>query len=130
MGKPALVTDSATSDIRRMNSFSAELVAKSKGTLIAPKEVLDGITRLSPQALQTLEELMLTSKADSVRLKAALEVLAMAGVTKETRLTLSTETHDLDDSQIDDRLTSLLRKAGRTVIEADVQDVTEIEEDQ
>lgn len=71
---------------------------------------------------------MLHSKADTVRLKAALEVLQLAGVSKETRLTL-TETHELDDTEIDNRLASLLHKAGRTAIMADI-DILEEEDDE
>jgi hypothetical protein len=68
---------------------------------------------------------MTHSKADTVRLKAALEVLQLAGVSKETRLTLTKETHELDDSEVSSRLEALLNKAAETVIEAECIDITE-----
>jgi hypothetical protein len=98
-------------DIRKIHSLSSELVAKSRGTMIAPKEVLKKITVLAPQAVETLEALMLRSKADSVRLKAALEILALAGVSKETKLSIRTETHELDDDSLDSRLKELMGNA-------------------
>ena len=74
------------SDIQRMKSVSSmfDLVAKTKGTLIAPREVINNLQLLAPEAVLTLERLMKTSKADSVRLKAAMEILALGGVNKET----------------------------------------------
>ena len=113
------------SDIQLMKKTSTmlDLVHKSKGELIAPREVLQNIAVLAPAAVETLSELMLNSKADSVRLKAALEVLALAGVSKETKISISTETHELSNDDIDAQLDKLLRGA-KTVIEAEVKDIT------
>ena len=100
-----------------------DLVHKSKGALVAPREVLDRIQTLAPEALQTLEDLMRNAKAESVRFKAALEILGLAGVTKETRLSISTEVKDLDEGELDNRLVSLLAKAGQVVIEGESKEV-------
>jgi hypothetical protein len=113
-----------STDIKKIKSLGAELVQKSKGTLVAPREVLDRISVISPAALQTLEDLMMNSKADSVRLKAALEVLALAGVTKETRLTIRADVSDMDDSEINSRLNDLLSRAAHTAIEGRAKDIT------
>lgn len=112
------------SDIQLMKKTSTmlDLVHKSKGELIAPREVLQNIAVLAPAAVETLSELMLNSKADSVRLKAALEVLALAGVSKETKISISTETHELSNADIDEQLDKLLRGAKTVVGEA--KDIT------
>lgn len=114
---------SMSSDIKRVKA-AAHLVHKAKGTLIAPREVLEKIEVLAPEAVTTLESLMRESKADSVRLKAALEILGLAGVTKETRLTVTTETTELNDSQLNNRLAELLGKAQGEVIEGEAKDIT------
>jgi hypothetical protein len=113
-------------DIRKLKKTSAmlDLVHKSKGSIIAPREVLDNITRLAPEAVTVLEELMASSKADSVRLKAALEILALSGISKETKISLKTEMHDMSDDEVDTRLSDLLRTAGSIVIEGDSKDIT------
>ena len=113
------------SDIQKMKKTSAmiDLVHKAKGSVIAPKEVLKKIEMLSPEAVLVLEDLMRNSKADSVRLKAALEVLAIAGVSKETKISIKTE-HEMDDSELDSRLKELLSLAGSTVLEGEAKDVT------
>lgn len=115
-------------DIKQIKTLSAELVAKSKGTLIAPKEVIQSIKRLAPEAVETLELLMKTSKADSVRLKAAMEVLALAGINKENIVTLKTEVHEMKTDEIDNRLAELLGTATNTVIEGSMKDITPKEE--
>lgn len=111
-------------DIQRMNTLSQTLVQKQKGTLLAPKEVLEKIETLSPKAVATLEDLMENSKADSVKLKAALEILALAGVNKETRISIKTDVTDLDTDEIDSRLSDLLRKAHGVTLEGEMKDIT------
>ena len=112
------------SDIKKVNSLSQTLVHKQKGTLVAPKEVLQKIETLAPAAVNTLEELMGSAKAESVRLKAALELLQLAGITKETKLTIKHDVQDLDEAEINDRLTQLLSKAQGVLIEGEAKDVT------
>ena len=109
------------SDIQRMKSVSSmfDLVAKTKGTLIAPREVINNLQLLAPEAVLTLERLMKTSKADSVRLKAAMEILALGGVNKETTVRVTHEVTDLDDKEIDSRLADLLGVAHGIVIEGE-----------
>ena len=109
------------SDIQRMKSVSSmfDLVAKTKGTLIAPREVINNLQLLAPEAVLTLERLMKTSKADSVKLKAALEILALGGVNKETTVRVTHEVTDLDDKEIDSRLADLLGVAHGIVIEGE-----------
>lgn len=124
MKKPKSFRDLGMSDTKTMKSLSTELVAVSKGTMLAPKEVIQSIERLAPEAVSTLEELMTTSKADSVRLKAALEVLALAGINKETKVSIKTETHDMGTKEIDSRLAELLGTAAGTVIEHEEIDIT------
>lgn len=101
-----------------------DLVHKSKGELIAPREVLQSIAVLTPEAVETVKDLMLNSKADSVRLKAALEVLALAGVTKETKISISTEVHDMHEDEINEQINKLLGGAVSTVIDSSAKDVT------
>lgn len=113
-----------TSDTGKMRTLSEELVLKSKGSLLAPREVMNSIQRLAPEAVETLEHLMLNSKADSVRLKAAIEVLGLAGISKENRITITTSVEELDDTGLNSRLAELLGKAGQTVIEAEAKDIT------
>ena len=113
-----------TSDIGKMRTFSEELVMKSKGTLVAPKVIMDRIQVLAPEAITTLENLMLNSKADSVRLKAALEVLGLAGYTKENKLTITTQVEEMDDTSLNSRLNELLMQAGSVVIDSESKDIT------
>jgi hypothetical protein len=106
-----------------MKAFSAELVSKSKGTLVAPSEIMSQIKILAPEAIVTLEALMKGSKADSVRLKAALEILALAGYTKENKITI-TRTEEMDEKALDSRLGELLSSAVTTVIDGESVDIT------
>jgi hypothetical protein len=101
-----------------------DLVHRSKGSMIAPREVLKSIEVLAPQAVTTLEHLMLNSKVDTVRLKAAVEILELAGVSKETRISVRTDTRDMSDSEIDSRLRALMGTAAGTVLEGTYKDVT------
>ena len=130
-GLSSALNEPIMSDIQLMKKTSTmlDLVHKSKGELIAPREVLQNIAILAPAAVETLSELMLNSKADSVRLKAALEVLALAGVSKETKISISTETHELSNDDIDAQLDKLLRGA-KSVIQAEVKDITPEEPDE
>lgn len=122
------------SDTQKMKKVSGmiDLVAKSKGTMIAPREIINQIERLAPEAVNTLEDLMLNSSADSVKLKAALEVLALSGISKETKIKVSTEVQDLDDSSLNTRLTELLGRAEGVAIahfddgEKDISDKAEL----
>ena len=120
---------SKSHSIQEMKKTSSmlDLVHKSKGQLIAPREVIDRIAVLAPDAVKTLEELMHKSKADSVRLKAAMEILALAGVTKETRLTVTTKVEELDEESLDTRLSDLLSRAQGVVIEGESRDITPVE---
>jgi hypothetical protein len=114
-----------------MKSASAmiDLVSKSRGELIAPQEVLAEIAVLSPQAVETVKNLMLDPKSPaSVRLKAALEVLALAGVSKETKISISGEVSELDDSALTNQINQLLGRVPGVVIEATAKDVTPEEE--
>ena len=112
------------SDIQKVKKATAmvDLVHKAKGSVVAPREVLKKIETLSPEAVLVLEDLMRNSKADSVRLKAALEVLAIAGVSKETKISIKTE-HEMDDTELDSRLKELLSLAGSTVIEGEAKEI-------
>lgn len=114
-----------TSDIRTMKKTSSmiDLVARTSGTYLAPREVLKKIEVLAPEAVDTLEHLMRNSKADSVRLKAAVEVLELAGVTKETRLTIKTDVKDMSEREINDRLNNLMGVATATYIETEYTEV-------
>ena len=113
-------------DIKTMKQVSGmlDLVHKSKGELIAPREVLNSISVLAPEAVETVKQLMLHSKADSVRLKAALEVLALAGVSKETKISISADVHELDNETLDEQIRAILGDAAVTVIESSAKDVT------
>jgi hypothetical protein len=113
-------------DIKKMNSM-VDLVARSKGTLLAPKELMKRIDVLAPEAVDTLEQLMKSSKADSVRLKASLEILALAGFNKETTLTIKTDTAELQTSEIDQRLSELLGDAAGNILNRE-KDITPVEE--
>jgi len=106
---------SKTTDRKKLRTLSAELVAKSKGTMILPSEILNSLERLAPEAVATLESLMRDSKSDTVRLRAAIEVLGLAGITKETKISIKTDVQDLDDTGLDSRLTELLGKAAETL---------------
>ena len=115
------------SKIKQMKSASAmiDLVSKSRGELIAPQEVLSQIAVLSPQAVETVKDLMLDPKSPaSVRLKAALEVLALAGVSKETKISISADVQDMDDSQLTSQINQLLGQATGVVIDSESKDVT------
>ena len=113
-----------SSDIQKIKKLSADLVAKSKGTMIAPREIIEKIERLAPEAVTTLEDLMRSSKADSVRLRAALELLGLAGISKETKISVKAEVEDMDESAINSRLTELLTKAQGVVLEGEFKDIT------
>ena len=117
-------------DLHEMHKTSSmlDLVHKSKGYM-APREVVKKIEILAPEAVNTLEKLMLTSKSDSVRLRAAVEVLELAGVTKQTHLTIKTDTKDMTEKEIDQRLQSLMGAAAGLVLEGEVVDVTPKEEE-
>ena len=114
------------SDIQKVKRTSSmlDLVQKSKGQLMVPREVLKDIEILAPEAVTTLKDLMLNSKADSVKLKAALEVLAIAGISKETKISIKTEVHEMDESQINQRLEDLLGTAAGVVLDGEVRDIT------
>ena len=116
------------SDTKRINSFSAELVAKSSGKLVAPSKIMEKIQILAPEAIATLEDLMRNSKADTVKLKAALEVLGLAGFTREQKITLTTSVEDMDDVSLNTRLNELLAQAGSVVLEGKSKDITPKEE--
>ena len=116
------------SDTKRINSFSAELVAKSSGTLVAPSKIMEKIQILAPEAIATLEDLMRNSRADTVKLKAALEVLGLAGFTREQKITLTTSVEDMDDVSLNTRLNELLAQAGSVVLEGKSKDITPKEE--
>jgi hypothetical protein len=117
-----------------MRSLSADLVAKSKGELILPSEVMKTIRVLAPEAVLTLEALMKTAKSDTVRLKAALEILGLGGINKETTVRITTDVQDMDSSELDARLSELLGAsmdiAGTVIIdhikEKDIKDITPI----
>lgn len=117
------------SDIQKVKSIGQELVAKAKGTVLAPKEVIESIERLAPESVHTLEDLMFNSKADSVRLRAALELLGLAGITKETKIRVTREVEEMDTGEIDKRLRELLGKAQGIVIEGECKDVTPEKDD-
>jgi hypothetical protein len=108
----------------RKTTKMLDLVSKSRGTFLAPREVIQSIVRLAPEAVNTLEELMRNAKADSVRLKAAMEILALSGLNKETHVKITTEVSDLDDSEINDRLHDLLGTAAGVVLDGEARDVT------
>lgn len=124
-------------DTKRMKSLSASLVAKSKGELILPSEVMKTIRTLAPEAVLTLEALMKVGKTDTVRLKAALEILALGGINKETKISITTDVQDLDSESLDLRLKELLGDATamaggliiETIKEKDITDVVEIVEE-
>ena len=116
------------SDIKKIKSLSAELVSKSSGTMVAPSEVIKKIKVLAPEAVTVLEQLMVSSKADSVRLKAALEILALAGINKENVLTIKTEVKDMHNEEIDTRLSDLLGMAAGAVLDSEIKDITPTEE--
>jgi hypothetical protein len=105
-----------------------DLVHKAKGQFIAPRETINKIQMLAPEAVNILEELMKGSKADSVRLKAALEVLALSGITKETTIRVKTDIAELDTHSIDERLQELLGTAAHTVVDSQAKDITPVEE--
>ena len=72
---------------------------------------------------------MTGSKVDSVRLKAAIEILALAGISKETRISVKTDTTGLSETEVDKRLAALLGRAEATVIEGTFTDISEESED-
>jgi hypothetical protein len=116
-------------DIQKLKKHSMmDLVSKSKGSFMAPREVLEKIPRLAPDALDTLETLMKTSKADSVRLKAALEILALSGVQKDITLSVKTDITEMDDKEINGRLSDLLGTAAGVILDGSATDVTPTEE--
>jgi hypothetical protein len=102
-----------------------DLVMRSKSSgYLAPREVINHIERLAPNAVETLEELMKNSKADSVRLKAAVHILELGGVTKETRLTVKADVSDISETDLDERLAQLMGTAAATYIEGSYEDIT------
>jgi hypothetical protein len=109
--------------LKATTTSMVDLVARSKGTFFAPRDLVKKIEVLAPQAVATLEDLMLNSKADSVRLKAATEILELAGVTKETRLTIRTDVKDMSEKEINNRLAALMGTAIETIEEADYEEV-------
>ncbi len=121
-----------SSDSSRLKTLSAELVAKSKGELILPSDVMKTIRLLAPEAVLTLEALMKVGKTDTVRLKAALEILALGGIHKTTEIKIKTDVQDMDIATLDSRLTELLSDsmgiAGALIIdhitERDITDIT------
>jgi hypothetical protein len=117
-------------DIQTMKKTSGmiDLVARSKGSFFAPRAVIKSIEVLAPEAVSVLEDLMRNSKVDSVRLKAATEVLELAGISKETRINITTDTRGLSNSEVDARLNALLGIASGTVLESQYVDVTPKEE--
>lgn len=102
-----------------------DLVSRTKGTFLAPREVIKSIEMLLPEAVTTLEELMRNSKSDSVRLKAAVEVLELGGVSKETRLTIKTDVKDMSEKEINERLNSLMGIAASTYLDGDYKEVND-----
>lgn len=112
-------------ELTKASTFSRELSMRASGTVIAPKEVLTKVTTLSPQAVDTLEELLLGATSETVRLKAALEILAIAGVSKENKITIKTETKDLEDEELTSRLEELLDRAKKSAMTADFPDAEE-----
>jgi len=92
-----------------------DLVARSKGTYFAPSAVIKKIEVLAPDAVDTLQDLMLNSKADSVKLRAAIEILELAGVQKTTHLTIKQDVQDMSEKEINQRLTALMGTAVETI---------------
>jgi hypothetical protein len=117
-----------STDIKRVKAASTmvDLVAKSKGTAIAPREILDKIERLAPEAVNTLQDLMMNSKADSVKLKAALEILGIAGVSREMKVSIRADVTDMSNDELDDKLRALL---GRETIEGAAETVLDRHEE-
>lgn len=113
--------------IQKMNSFSEELVMKTKGKLVAPSEIMKSIQFLAPEAITTLEDLMRNSKADSVKLKAALEILGLAGYTRDQKISITTNVQDMDDKSLNHRLAELLNQAGSVVLDGTARDITPVE---
>ena len=85
-----------------------KMVAKSKGTIIAPQEVIDSLKVLAPEAVETIATLMRTAKGEAVRLKAATQVLELTGFNKETVLTIKGDLKELDTVGLNARLKVLL----------------------
>jgi hypothetical protein len=108
----------------KKTSGMIDLVARSKGSFFAPRAVIKSIEVLAPEAVEVLSELMRNSKVDSVRLKAATEVLELAGISKETRINITTDTRGMSNSEVDARLQALLGIAAGTVLESQCIDVT------
>ena len=106
--------DKAT--MRSMGDLVAR--ATSKG-FIAPREVINQIERLAPEAVDTIEDLMRHSKTDSVRLKAAVHLLELGGVTRETRLTIKTDVAEMSEKEINERLSRLMGEASSVLLEHD-----------
>ena len=106
----------------------SDLVARatSKG-FIAPREVINQIERLAPEAVDTIQDLMRHSKTDSVRLKAAVHLLELGGVTRETRLTIKTDVAEMSEKEINDRLSRLMGEATGVLLEHDKDEEDEDE---
>jgi hypothetical protein len=116
------------SDAKKMRTLSAELVAKSKGELVLPSAVMETIQTLAPEAVMTLEALMLTGKSDTVRLKAAMEILALGGYKRETTINIKADIEDMDNAGLDARLRDLLnlKPIAGTVIDIPASAITEV----
>jgi hypothetical protein len=103
----------------------ADLVTRTKGTVAGPREVIQSLKVLAPEAVNTLKDLMANS-TDSVKLKAAMHILALTGYQVENILRVQTDVKDLDSGELDSRLRDLLGDAAQTVIEGDFTSVNEV----
>jgi len=66
-----------------------------------------------PQALNTLMDVMVNSKSDTARTKAAIELLDRAGFTKDTKLSISSEdSKKLEEQEINRQIKQLIEQAG------------------
>lgn len=101
-----------------------DLVSKSKGTAVAPRHIIEQIEVLAPEAVLTLQDLMKNSKADSVKLKAALEILGLAGISRETKISIKADVSEMSEAELDDKLRLLL---GRETIEGAAETVLDRE---
>ncbi len=119
------------SDSQKLRKASGmlDLVHKAKGTVLAPREVLKKIEVLSPVAVDVIEELLKGAKNESVRLRAAVEILGLAGISQETRISIRTDLKDMEDTDIDKRLQMLLGPAAQKYIEGEYTVVQEAEKE-
>lgn len=66
-----------------------------------------------PQALNTLMDVMMNSRSDTARTKAAIELLDRAGFTKDTKLSISSEdSKKLEEQEINRQIKQLIESAG------------------